>query len=197
VKTVGVAFEPMESEVNMRLTKHYVHEYDGWVGPGGECVIRIYEAKDKTPVFICSGIRTNLNTSISNICEILALEVVERYAPHLIPRHLLAGRRALIQPPFLWFIHYPARFKSVNDRERAARGEYVLPSLREWIWEVTFASYRPWVIPGAPAQGVKLPDGTEIQVGDAASGRRSLGQTIDRKVTREYVEKLTDHKGGF
>lgn len=134
--------KPDREEARVELTNHYVHEYHG-SRPGGECVIRTYESGGEPPVLVCSAVRGNRNTSISNICEILAAEVVGELYPNLLPRTRRADRRAREKPPFRWIIHYPASYDSREDQERAARGEYVsFLSGGEWWFDVTFESYR-------------------------------------------------------
>lgn len=174
----------------MRLTNEYVHEYHGWWSPGGECVVRAYEAEGRPPVIICSAVAGNTNTSITNICEILAVEVVERNYPRLVPHNFLAARRARKRPPFVWVEHYPPQYRSEEERGRAARGEYVPEWVKEKWWLTTFKSYRPRVIRGAPVQEVMLPDGSTAFVGDGAAGRRSFGHPEWEPVSRERVEEM-------
>lgn len=143
----------------MRLTNHYVHEYHGWSRPGGECVIRTYEREGEPPVIVCSAVRGNRNTSISNICEHLAAEVVEKLYPHLVPRTRWADRRARENPPFRWIFHYLASYGSREAQERAARGQYVSPlnGAEQWF-DVTFESYRIDRT-GRPCLGFMYPGG--------------------------------------
>lgn len=135
--------ERKTGEAGTKLTNHFVLEYEGWSEVRGECVIRTYEAEGEPPVVVCSAVRGNRATSISNACEHLVAEVVGELYPHLLPRTRRADHRARENPPFRWIVHYPASFGSKEAQQRAARGEYVnFLSGVEWWFGVTFQSYR-------------------------------------------------------
>jgi hypothetical protein len=139
----AVIAENRKRGAGVELTNEYVHEYEGWAGPNGECVIRTFEAEGEPPVVVCSAVRGNLATSISNICEHLAAEIVEKHYPRLLPRSPGADRRAVEDPPFWWVVHYPAAYRSRQEQERAARGGYVSPLRGAESWfDVAFESYR-------------------------------------------------------
>lgn len=70
------------------------HSYHGFWTPGAVCRIRIYERDRVLPVVIATELPENENTSLTNLVEQVAAEVMVRYL----------GRR-----PFIWVEHYPAR----------------------------------------------------------------------------------------
>ncbi len=51
--------------------------------------IRIYKEEDRPPVAVCSQLPDNDNTSVTNMAEYLAAEVIEE---HGLPRSLSMGR---------------------------------------------------------------------------------------------------------
>lgn len=97
-----------------------MHCYRGYHSDGGQCRIRIYEGKTPAdpPIVIATELPKNENTSITNMVEMLAAEVLLAYLPHRKDEAL----------PFVWIEHYVA--------ERY-RGE------PESLAEVTFANYTP------------------------------------------------------
>jgi hypothetical protein len=80
----------------MKKTYDYVHHYRGYWSDGGRCRIRIYREEGHAPVVICSQLQDNENTSVTNMAEYLAAEVIkERSLPHTpdMDRALPAARR--------------------------------------------------------------------------------------------------------
>ena len=76
----------------MKKTHDYVHYYRGYWSEGGRCRIRIYREEGRKPVIICSQLPENSNTSVTNMAEYLAVEVIEE---HELPT------------PLTWVEHYP------------------------------------------------------------------------------------------
>jgi hypothetical protein len=72
-------------------THDYIHCYRGYWSDGGKCRILIYQDGDD-PVVICSQVPENKNTSVTNMAEYLAAEVIEE---HGLPTSLI------------WIEHYP------------------------------------------------------------------------------------------
>jgi len=73
-------------------THDYVHHYRGYWSDGGKCRIRIYRTHGDEPVVICSQLPENKNTSVTNMAEYLAVEILLFYnLPTLL----------------LWVEHYP------------------------------------------------------------------------------------------
>jgi hypothetical protein len=64
----------------VKKTHDYIHYYRGYWSEGGECRIRIYQADGQAPVVICSQLPNNTNTSVTNMAEYLAAEVIEEYS---------------------------------------------------------------------------------------------------------------------
>ena len=60
----------------MRKTRDYIHEYRGYWSEGGRCRIRIYREERREPVVVCSQLADNGNTSVTNMAEYLAAEVI-------------------------------------------------------------------------------------------------------------------------
>lgn len=81
----------------MELTHDFRKPYHGFWNTGGLCRIRVYEEQGQKPVVICSQLPNNDNTSVTNVVEYLAAEIVEEFLPDL-PDSAV---------PFLWVQHYP------------------------------------------------------------------------------------------
>lgn len=111
----------------MRKTHDYIHEYRGYHTDGGRCRIEVY-VPDETeegykPVIICTEGPDNQNTSIMNMAEFLAAEVVARHFPEALD--------STEQEPVIWLEHY----------ERPARPYQPVP--RHEYKRVIFAGYTP------------------------------------------------------
>jgi hypothetical protein len=109
----------------------YVHHYKGYWSDGGRCRIRIYREEGRAPVVICSQPPDNPNTSITNMAEYLAAEVIE-------------GHR--LPAPLKWIEHYPEHEGEI--------GEYSLVRFSSWdlvdvflggVWRYRLGS--PWWSP--------------------------------------------------
>ena len=96
------------------------HRFHGLHTTGGVCRIRVYRPAGFPPVVIATELPENTTTSITNMVEELAAEVLARY---------LEDRMGQ-ERPFLWIEHYPG---SVSGGVREA-DTYDL---------VTFPDYRP------------------------------------------------------
>ncbi len=62
-------------------THDYVHHYRGYWSEGGKCRIRIYQEDGQDSVVICSQLPENKNTSVTNMAEYLAPELIQRHFP--------------------------------------------------------------------------------------------------------------------
>ena len=93
----------------MKKTHDYVHLYRAYWSDGGRCPIRIYQGEGRAPVMICSQPPDNDNTSVTNMAEYLAAEVIEE--------HDLPTSRT-------WIEHYPEHEGEI--------GEYSLVSFSGW-----------------------------------------------------------------
>jgi hypothetical protein len=76
----------------VKRTHDYVHFYRGYWSRGGKCRIRIYQEDGRAPVVICSQLSDNHNTSVTNMAEYLAAEVIEEHS---------------LPTPLTWIEHYP------------------------------------------------------------------------------------------
>ena len=93
----------------MKKIHDYIHYYRGYWSEGGKCRIRIYQEDGQTPVVICSQLPDNANTSVTNMAEYLAAEMVEE---HNLPT------------PLIWIEHYPEHEGGI--------GEYSLVEFSCW-----------------------------------------------------------------
>jgi hypothetical protein len=60
----------------VKKTHDYTHRYRGYWSDGGRCRIRSYHEDGRAPVVICSQLPDNDNTSVTNIVEYLAAEII-------------------------------------------------------------------------------------------------------------------------
>ena len=98
------------------------HQFRGYHNGGAICRIEVYTASGLPPLIVATELPENDNTSITNVAEYVAAEVIERY--------LTADQLAGHDPPFVWVEHYPA------TEAYGRRG-------RDETWDlVTFAHYR-------------------------------------------------------
>ena len=84
----------------MRKRHDYIHYYRGCWSNGGKCSIRIYTEQGCPPVVICSQLPDIANTSVTNMAEYLAAEVVEE---HDLPT------------PLIWVEHYPEHEGEIGE----------------------------------------------------------------------------------
>jgi hypothetical protein len=96
----------------VKKTHDYLHHYRGYWSEGGRCRIRIYNEDGQAPVVICSQLADNLNTSVTNMAEYLAAEVI---VEHSLPI------------PLTWIEHYPQHEREI--------GEYSLMRFSSWELE--------------------------------------------------------------
>jgi hypothetical protein len=73
-------------------THDYIHRYRGYWSDGGKCHIRIYIEDGQDPVVICTQLSENENTSVTNMAEYLAAEVIEEHG---------------VATPLVWIEQYP------------------------------------------------------------------------------------------
>jgi hypothetical protein len=113
----------------MRLTRDYVHEFVGLQGiAGGVCRIRTYEG----PVVIASELPENDNTSVTNMAEYLAAEVLTRFF----------RERLEEDEPVIWIEHYPP----FRHGDRAGKPEFS---------RVRFSTWSPRIETKLPAGGIR------------------------------------------
>ncbi len=93
----------------MKKTHDYIHHYRGYWSDGGECRIQIYQEEGHAPAIICSQLPDNENTSVTNVVEYLAAEVVREHG---------------LPTPLTWVEHYPEHEGEI--------GEYSLVRFSSW-----------------------------------------------------------------
>ena len=132
----------------MNKTRDYIHHYRGYWSDGGRCRIRIYQEDGCAPVVICSQLSDNHNTSITNMVEYLAAEIIEE---HDLPT------------PHVWIEHYPEHEGEI--------GEYSLVKFSSWdpievclggVWRRCLGSPRWLALDAEEARGlaaINLGDG--------------------------------------
>jgi hypothetical protein len=81
--------------------KHdYIHHYRGYWSDGGKCRIRIFHEVGCATMVICSQLPDNDNTSVTNMAEYLAAEVVEEHS---------------LPTPLAWIEHYPEHEGEIGE----------------------------------------------------------------------------------
>ena len=110
----------------MRKTHDYTHHYRGLWRDGGRCRIEVYapdrDEAGRPPVIVATELPDNDNTSITNLAEVLAADVVAAIFPERLEE----------VEPVIWLEHYPGR----RDPRRNVRS-------RSEVDRVTFASWTP------------------------------------------------------
>ncbi len=109
----------------MTLTHDYVYPFRGLWDEGGLCRVRLFQAPDRTPVIVCTGLPENQNTSITNAVEYLAAELIVHHFPV----------RFEHPEPVVWVEHYPAPSAGASGHRRS--------NGRPDFDRVTFASWSP------------------------------------------------------
>ena len=117
------------------LLERNVKRHYGALVAGGSCRIRIFTARGRTPVILCSQIAARPNWCISAVAEYLAASAVARYLPHRFDE----------PEPVIWLEHYPL------DPVRRQRGAGRLDLSR-----VTFTDWRPVIGQLAGARHVRI-----------------------------------------
>src|SRR6266581_6621099 len=108
-----------------------VHQYRGYHSDGAVCRIEVYTADGLPPLVVATELPENDNTSVTNLAEYLAAEVLERY----LTAELVAGH----EPPFIWVEHYGRDEVDHRDGLRETSEARVRGSR----WDlVTFSHYR-------------------------------------------------------
>ena len=140
----------------MKKTHDYVHHYRGYWSEGGRCRIRIYQEDGSAPVVICSQPPDNPNTSVTNMAEYLAAEVIQEHG---------------LPAPLIWIEHYPEHEGEI--------GGYSLTTFSDWeLEEVCLGCIRRLRI-GAPSWSHLSPEEVEFLLRDRTGERRpppTIGQ---------------------
>ena len=117
------------------------HQFRGYHSGGGVCRIEVYVRDGLPPLVVATELPENTNTSVTNLAEYLAAEVMERY--------LTADQLAEHDPPLIWVERYQ------RPRTHVARGEY-----EDWSL-VTFSHYcceRTWQFSRPPGWRYRIGD---------------------------------------
>jgi hypothetical protein len=149
----------------MDQTHDYVHTFVGLQGvPGGRCRIRIFAAAGRPPVILASELPDNTNTSITNLAEYLAPEIVTKHFPERLEE----------EEPAIWIEHYGP------PQHRGRRGQPEFARVR-------FANWTPHVEnrwrAGQPVRRVKFgePEWDHLSPQEV---ERLIGHRIDPDTTR-------------
>lgn len=110
----------------MTLVVAGVHQFRGYWSDGGVCEIEIYTAPGLPPLVVATELPENTNTSITNLAEYVAAEVMERY--------LTTEQLAEHDPPLIWVERYRRSLTPVMRGRRVDEHE-------DWSL-VTFEHYR-------------------------------------------------------
>jgi len=122
----------------MNLTHDDAHHYRGLWDEGGVCRVRIFQAPDATPVIVCTELPENTNTSVTNMMEYLAAELIAKHFPD----------RFDYPEPAIVVEHYPPPAPGADGpRRRHACGDFD---------RVTFASWAPRRVYERGVERVKL-----------------------------------------
>jgi len=84
------------------------HGYRGYHRAGGICRVRVFEPAGRLPVIMVTELPENPNTSVTNIAEFLAAELLERHFPE----------RVGMAEPIAMIEHYPPRGNAGDDFDR-------------------------------------------------------------------------------
>jgi hypothetical protein len=137
------------------LTADYRYAYRGYHADGGVCRVRLFEGTGQVPVVLVSELAENTSTSVTNMAEYLAAELIARHFP---------ARFEAEDPAVHWVEHYPR----TDAERRRGMPEYAL---------VAFDSYRPRRVPrfGQDRVAIGRPRWTHV---DRAAVERLLGQPL-------------------
>lgn len=89
-------------------THDYRHSFRGFHTAGAICRVRVFEPPGRAPVIMVTELPENRNTSVTNLAEYLAAELLERHFPE----------RVGLPEPVVWIEHYPPRGKDGDDFDR-------------------------------------------------------------------------------
>jgi hypothetical protein len=132
-------YERPEGGEGMPKTADYLYEYRGmWdKEPDAVCWVRVFEEEGQTPVIVMAEHPRNESTSVTNMAELLAAELIQQHFPQRFdydppaillehyPRELHTSGRTAMQPTWdrLSFRSWAPRRVWLGGRERLAFGE--------------------------------------------------------------------------
>jgi hypothetical protein len=130
----------------VKKTHDYIHHYRGYWSDGGKCRIRIYREAGRSPLLICSQLQDNHNTSVTNMVEYIAAEVIEEYS---------------LPTPLTCIEHYPEHEGEI--------GEYSLVKFSSWeLTKVCLGGVWRYRV-GSPRWSPLPPDEVEFLLRDRTS----------------------------
>ena len=88
---------PEHGTAQRQLVADYRYTYTGYWTRDAVCRIQIFAAPEQVPVVVATELDENTGTSITNVCEYLAAEVIARHFPE----------RFEAEDPVIWLEHYP------------------------------------------------------------------------------------------
>lgn len=148
----------------MKKTHDDTHHYRGSWRDGGCCRIAIYLPEggetDRRPVIVASKLEENAGSSVTNMAEYLAAEIVARHFPHLLDSPSDGGQ------PVIWLEHYPPG--------RGVPGEYDRVTFAPWRIRAAWlgATMRPTF--GTPAWARPEQRGMVTPPGRRTGGREAV-----------------------
>ena len=147
----------------MKKTHDYIHHYRGYWSEGGKCRIRIYREDGQASVVICSQLQDNENTSVTNMAEYLAAELIkERSLP----------------TPLTWIEHYP--------EHEGAVGEYSLVMFSAWeLTEVCLGGVWRCLL-GSPRWSPLRPEEVDVLI-ESAGEQPTVSSQVRSRFKRNTV----------
>ena len=146
----------------MAMTHDYTYAYRGIWTDGGVCRIQIFEGHDRPPVIVATELPENTNTSVTNLAEYLAAEVLRRHFP----------QRFEEPEPAIWIERYP-RPAEPWLRRVVGNTEYSRVTFATWIPRAVFRG-------GVRRLAIGQPTWTHLEPADV---RRLLGRLPDEADT--------------
>jgi hypothetical protein len=94
--------EEPQAPIGMPKTADYLHYHRGmWDRePDAVCWVRVFEEEGQTPVIVMAEHPDNPSTSVTNMAELLAAELIQRHFP----------QRFDHEPPAILIEHYPTEY---------------------------------------------------------------------------------------
>jgi hypothetical protein len=149
------------------------YEYGGYFEAPSVCRLRIYdptEASGGIPTVVCTQIPENEGTSVTNMAEYLAAQVLVKY---------LASQDGLARP-FHWVEHYPDDCS--HPEVYHPRGRHQATYSQERFSAVTFAHYDP-------RRKVVFGGHERVKFGDAEFGPLDQ-QELETLIGQEWVPEF-------
>jgi hypothetical protein len=135
-----------------RKTHDFEHRYFGYWRPGAVCRVRVYEREDDVPVVLVSEPHENQNTSITNLMEQIAAELLSKL-PVLRAAVEESARKDAAGVPFVLIEHYPRTKRELSW------------GIAESFSSVTFDSYEIERVYSHAMRSWNLPDPYRIRLG--------------------------------